>query len=243
MNFKIIVALCLVFCFGISGMGFAQVATPPVLPSMSIVTENAQNILSWTSQFDGVKSIAVQRSADSVRNFVTIGVLSSPKKGIQRYVDELPLAGKNHYRLSVNFAGDLEWFSNTYKVYLDSAIIANSMKGAIKSGTTKSVPIKDTVNHTNTASTPKSTEFYYTPSTHVCTNPYTGHINITLEDALSKKYSLRFFDPNKNEVLKVSRISRPNLVLDKNNFNAKGTFQFQLFEGNELMETGYITIY
>lgn len=243
MNFKIIVTLCLFFCCGITGKGFAQVASPPLLPFMSIVTENAQNILNWTSQFDGVKSIAVQRSADSVRNFVTIGVLSNPKKGIQRYVDELPLAGKNHYRLSVNFAGDLEWFSNTYKVYLDSATIANSLKGGIKSGTTKSVPIEDSGNQTTSAATPKSTEFYYPPSTHVYTNPYTGHINITLEDALSKKYSLRFFDPNKNEVLKVSRISRPNLVLDKNNFNGKGTFQFQLFDGNELIETGYITIY
>lgn len=243
MNFKIIVTLCLFFCCGLTGKGFAQVASPPLLPSMSIVTENAQNILNWTSQFDGVKSIAVQRSADSVRNFVTIDVLSNPKKGIQRYVDELPLAGKNHYRLSVNFAGDLEWFSNTYKVYLDSATIANSLKGSIKSGTTKSVPIKDSGNQTTSAATPKSTEFYYSSSTHVYTNPYTGHINITLEDALSKKYSLRFFDPNKNEVLKVSRISRPNLVLDKNNFNGKGTFQFQLFDANELIETGYITIY
>ncbi len=70
-------------------MFFAQVASAqlPILPAMLVTTENAQNKLSWTCQFDGVKSIAIQRSSDSIRNFMTIGVLTAPKKGIQTYTD------------------------------------------------------------------------------------------------------------------------------------------------------------
>ncbi len=213
-------------------LGFAQA---PELPAMNIVTENAKNILSWTNQFDGVKTIAVQRSLDSVRNFVTIGILNAPKKGVGTYTDERPLPGKNHYRLSIGFAGDLEWYSNVYKVLLDSALIAKSNLGAIETGSTNS--------NTYTDAKAAVTDFYYTPSSRIYTNPYTGHINITLNDALSKKYSIRFYDPEKTEVLRISRVSKTTLILDKNNFNSRGTYNFKLFEGSTLVETGFITIY
>ncbi|MBK8143906.1 MAG: hypothetical protein IPK62_02325 [Bacteroidetes bacterium] len=218
--------------FSTVSIGFAQA---PELPAMNIVTENAKNILSWTNQFDGVKTIAVQRSLDSVRNFVTIGILNAPKKGVGTYTDDRPLPGKNHYRLSIGFAGDLEWYSNVYKVLLDSALIAKSNLGAIETGSTNSS------NYTDTKAA--VTDFYYTPSTRIYTNPYTGHINITLNDALSKKYSIRFYDPEKTEVLRISRVSKTTLILDKNNFNSRGTYNFKLFEGSSLVETGFITIY
>lgn len=218
--------------------GLAQTQAP-TLPAMSIITENAQNVISWTSQYDGVKSIAIQRSADSVRNFVTIGIINSPKKGFNTYTDERPLPGKNQYRVCVNFAGDVEWFSNVYKVELDSATIARSLEQAIKSGTTNS----KSYSNTNGSSPVPKEEFYYTPSTKIYTNPYTGHIIIALVDAKSKRYSIRFLDPKKKEVLRISRVMKNYLILDKNNFNSRGTYQFQLYEGTSIAETGYITIY
>lgn len=214
------------------------------LPAMAITTEQAQNNLTWYCQYDGIKSIAVQRSADSVRNFTTIGVINAPKKGMGAYRDTHPVVGKNYYRLSIEFGGDLEWFSNTYKVFLDSATIARSLEERIKTGTTNAItaPTNDKgKGETTESSTPKA--FYFTPSSKIYTNPYTGHININLEDATAKRYSLRFYDPSKNEVLRVSRISKPMLILDKNNFNSRGIYSFQLFEGSSLVETGYVTIY
>jgi hypothetical protein len=222
----------------ISFTNLIAIAQVPQLPAMQIVTDNAKNILSWTSQYDGIKSIAIQRSSDSVRNFVTIGVLATPKKGVQTYTDLRPLIGKNSYRLSILFAGDVEWFSNTYKVIMDSEVIAKSIEAVIESGITNAVSTP-----VNVPAVPKPTDFYYTPSVRIYTNPYTGHININLEDALSKKYSIRFFDPSKNEILRISRVIKTALVLDKNNFNAKGTYSFQLFDGSILNETGYITVY
>ncbi|MEZ5046523.1 MAG: hypothetical protein R2831_05980 [Chitinophagaceae bacterium] len=219
----------------------AQNSTLATLPALQLNTENGHNIIQWSSQYDGVKAIAIQRSPDSVFNFVTIETLSSPKKGIGRYADKSPMLGNNYYRLCVFFNGDLEWFSNTYKVVLDSATIAKSHEQSIKTGTTNSKPLNTTTKE-NT-STNNENDFYYTPSTKVFTNPYSGHVVISLNDAISQKYNLRFYDMKKNEVLKISRIMKPYLILDKNNFNAKGNFQFQLFNGTSLVETGYITIF
>jgi hypothetical protein len=212
-------------------------AQAPDLPSMNVVTENAQNKLSWNCQYDGVKSIAIQRSSDSVKNFVTIGIINNPKKGFQSYKDERPMIGKNNYRLYILFGGDVEWYSNNYIVELDSATIAKSHSGVVPSGYTKA-----NTNYEN-GNFGAATDFYYTPSTQIYTNPYTGHISLNLKDALSKKYSIKFFDPKKNEVLRVSRVSKPILILDKNNFNSPGTYSFQLYEGSVVVETGYITIY
>ena len=213
-----------------------------MLPTMNIVTENAENILSWYNQYDGVKSIAIQRSTDSVRNFTTIGILNAPKKGNGIYKDAHPVVGKNYYRLSIEFGGDLEWFSNTYKVFLDSATIAKSLEERIRTGTTNAIAPNNTSSGkgNGTAAAP---EFYFVPSSKIYTNPYTGHINISLDDAMNKRYSIRFFDPSKNEVLKVSRVTKTVLILDRNNFNSRGIYSFQLFDGTTVVETGYVTIY
>jgi hypothetical protein len=217
--------------------------TPASLPAMTIITDAAENILSWHCQYEGVKSISIQRSADSVRNFVTIGVLTSPKKGNHIFKDLRPVVGKNYYRLSIEFGGDLEWFSNTYKVILDSVTIAKSLEQKIKTGTTEAINPVITTNKDKTETSNTGTDFYFIPSAKIYTNPYTGHININLEDALSRRYSIRFFDPSKKEVLKISRVSKTVLILDKNNFNSRGIYSFQLFDGSSLLETGYVTIY
>jgi hypothetical protein len=62
-------------------------------------------------------------------------------------------------------------------------------------------------------------------------------------DALAKRYSIRFYDPENKEVLRISRVSKTTLILDKNNFNSRGTYNFKLYEGVTLVETGYVTIY
>jgi hypothetical protein len=205
----------------------------PQLPAMQIVTDETINILSWNSQYHGIKSIAIQRFSDSLNNFVTIGLVTKPKIGLHSYTDIQPLVGVNSYRLLILFAGDVEWFSNTYQVITKNQDVDHSIVEPIRS------------NKTTPASTPptKPAEFVYTPSARIYTNATTKHIQINLEDALSKKYSIRFFDPSKNEILRISRVIKTKLILDKNNFNSKGTYSFQLFDGSILIETGYITVY
>lgn len=320
---------------------------PAPLPAIMVSTEQAENNLTWYCQYEGVKSISVQRSSDSVRNFTTIGLINAPKKGNGTYRDLHPNVGKNYYRLSIAFGGDLEWFSNTYKIILDSATIAKvqqekaaaalalieSMKAAeaaaqaaaeqqaaseralnalkeearvaklkaaaekkaaqlekekvaaataalIKAETKvdniaqektepiaemkvenkvdklekeKVTPAVESKLEKKVAKKEKSNllsepvvappPFTFVPSTKIYTNSNTGHVNIKLEDAWNRRYSIRFYDPSKNEVLRISRVSKPSLVLDKNNFNSRGIYSFQLFDGSAVIDTGFVTIY
>ncbi len=322
-------------------------ALPAPLPAIMVSTEQAENNLTWYCQYEGVKSISVQRSADSVRNFTTIGLINAPKKGNGTYRDLYPTVGKNYYRLSIAFGGDLEWFSNTYKIILDSATIAKvqqekaaaalavieSMKAAEaaaqaaaeqkaaseralnalkeearvaklneaaekkaaqlekeKAAAATAALIKaakkvdniaqektealaemkaksnvDKLEKEKVTSTAESkldkkvakkeksnlliepvvapAPFTFVPSTKIYTNPNTGHVTIKLEDAWNRRYSIRFYDPSKNEVLRISRVSKPSLVLDKNNFNSRGIYSFQLFDGSAVIDTGFVTIY
>lgn len=93
----------------------------PLMPDMIGTTDNGVNVLAWTSQYDGIKSIAMQRSQDSMHNFATIGYVKDLKKGPQAFIDGHPNPGKNWYRLYIAFNSDLTWFSNTYKIFVDSA--------------------------------------------------------------------------------------------------------------------------
>ncbi len=291
-------------------------AEPVALPAIMVSTEQAENKLSWYCQYDGVKSIAIQRSADSVRNFTTIGLINAPKKGNGTYKDLHPNVGKNYYRLSIEFGGDLEWFSNTYKVILDSATIAKALQekaaaalaaaeaakaaaAAVQAAAErkaeseralkalkeearlaklksvaeskiekaenkvdkivkeKAEPVVEPKAEKKIAKKEKEKTkidpigepvlapppFTFVPSTKIYTNPYTGHVNIKLEDAWNRRYSIRFYDPSKNEVLRISRVSKPSLVLDKNNFNSRGIYSFQLFDGSAVVDSGFVNIY
>lgn len=110
----------------LAGNVFAQA---PVLPDIAIASDKGVNVLSWTCQYDGIGSIAVQRSSDSVFNFTTVGYVRDLKKGQQAFIDGHPKAGNNWYRLYIGFSSDLTWYSNTVKVYIDSATLLN--KGVI----------------------------------------------------------------------------------------------------------------
>ena len=96
-------------------------AAQPVLPDMTGTTEKNVVILSWSCQYDGVKSIAVLRSYDSNFNYSTIGYVKKLYKGVQAFADGHPNPGKNFYKLSIVFNSGLTWSSNHYGVNVDSA--------------------------------------------------------------------------------------------------------------------------
>ncbi len=95
----------------------------PTLPDLTGINENGFALLSWTCQYDGVKSISVLRSADSNFNYSTIGYVKNLFKGVQAFVDGHPVPGKNFYKLFIVFNSGLTWRSNHYGVYVDSMSI------------------------------------------------------------------------------------------------------------------------
>src|SRR5690606_32615307 len=78
----------------------------PELPNLSGVSKEAINVISWTSQYDGIKSIAVQRSEDSVMNFKAIGYVQNLGRGSQGFIDGHPNPADNYYKLSISFVSD-----------------------------------------------------------------------------------------------------------------------------------------
>lgn len=93
------------------------------LPDISCVTQNGINIITWQCPYDGVKSISVERSNDSIFNFTTIGFVKNTSKGVQFFIDGHPLLGTNWYRIKLIFGSDVSWTSNRVKVFIDSSQI------------------------------------------------------------------------------------------------------------------------
>jgi len=100
---------------------FAQ----PQLPDIAGAADKGVIVLTWQCQYEGIKSIAVQRSSDSLHNFTTVGYVKNVKKGIQAFVDGHPLPGKNWYQLEIIFSSDLNWMSNKVKLFVDSSTLLN----------------------------------------------------------------------------------------------------------------------
>lgn len=94
-----------------------------MLPDLACVTQNGMNVITWNCQYDGIKSIAIQRSSDSSFNYITIGFVRQTQKGVQFYLDGHPQPGNNWYRLKIVFGSDLSWTSNRIKVRVDSSQI------------------------------------------------------------------------------------------------------------------------
>ncbi len=232
----------------------------PLLPDLIGVTQKGVNVLAWTSQYDGIKSISVQRSSDSVYNYTTIGYVRNLKKGPQGFIDGHPLPGANWYRLYIAFASDLTWTSNRFKISVDSAAL---LRGAVlgpNDSLQRMVPAavlalanarvdttgrdSGTVHATIPVLTdPSDVVEAYIKSQYVFTNPFTGHVNVELPDVRSTQYTLRFYDGANHRVLDIPRIPESPVVIDKRNFGRRGLYRFELLKNRENWETGFITIY
>ncbi|MCC6186082.1 MAG: hypothetical protein IT256_02905 [Chitinophagaceae bacterium] len=251
----------------------------PTLPDLANVSQNGINILTWACQYDGVKTIIVQRSSDSNVNYVTIGYVRNTAKGVQFYLDGHPKPGPNWYRIKLVFGSDLTWTSNRIKVIVDSSQVAkgrvlppnDSLQDLAAKFQTKTVQITDTATGktnkksvivTSTVKTKDTSKvasglsltielpdieqvnaYSYIKSNYVFTNPFTGHVNIEIDDATKHTYNLDFYDAKNVKILEIPKIMEANVVLDKRNFQKVGMYKFDLYKDKVKLETGYITIY
>lgn len=228
----------------IAALLFASVSkAQSTLPDIDIFSQKGVNVINWICPYDGIKSIAIQRSNDSIYNFTTIGYVKNTAKGAQAFVDGHPTPGKNYYRLYIAFSSDLTWYSNRVRIFVDSMQL---MQQAVMPPNDSLQKMVNTLslgnNPSNVSSIP---EYNYVRSQYVFTNPFTGHINIELPDTYDKQsiYSLAFYNDKDKKVLEIDKMSEPSLVLDKHNFQRKGIYKFELTKNRTLIEKGFITIY
>lgn len=205
----------------------SQEYTPPVLPDFSASIKTGKIQLDWISGFRGVQQIGIQRSLDSVLNFNTIGYADEPNESRNAYLDNKPLPGNNYYRLFILFTNGKYFYSKTVLSIPDSTILASQkielgdVKGAAPNG--------------------KNAEKPWHPSNYVYTTA-DGNINIQLPEALQKKYSIKFYEPNGVFLFEIDRVKQPFLILEKAIFLRSGWFNFELFEDGKLKEKWSIFI-
>jgi hypothetical protein len=99
----------------IAGSAGAQ----PTLPGIAGSVDRGIVILTWNCQYDGIKSISVERSPDSLVNYAAAGNVKKVEKGVQVFVDGHPAPGKSFYRLIIVFKSGLKWGSNYCRVFID----------------------------------------------------------------------------------------------------------------------------
>lgn len=75
----------------------------------------------------------------------------------------------------------------------------------------------------------------YKPSKYIYTEK-DGNIAISLPEAGKKKYSVKFFDEDHNELFEIKEVKEPAIILDKTNFMRSGWFRFELYEDGKLKE-------
>ena len=87
---------------------FAQDA----LPDVTLKNSNGKIIIKWRNEYPAtIKTINIQRSYDSLKNFITIGEVPSPQRTENEYTDAKPPYNNMYYRIFIAFAGGSYAFS------------------------------------------------------------------------------------------------------------------------------------
>jgi len=81
----------------------------------------------------------------------------------------------------------------------------------------------------------------YKPSRFVYTEK-DGNVRIALPDALTKNYSIKFFDNNNQPVFEIKKVREPMLILEKTNFMQAGWYKFELYQDGVLKEKNKFNI-
>ncbi|MGN7822587.1 hypothetical protein ACTJJB_20845 [Chitinophaga sp. 22536] len=215
------------FFLSIALAGKGQEMLPPVLPDFSATIKTGKIQLDWISGFMEVKEIGIQRSLDSVLNFNTIGYASYPTQTRNVYLDNKPLPGNNYYRLFILFNNGRFIYSKTLLALPDSTI-RSDMK-------LQYADIKDAARNPNKPDENKEPKVVWHPSNYIYTTA-DGNVNIKLNDAPQKRYSVKFFEPNGTFLFEIEQVKGPSLILEKAIFMHAGWFNFELFEDGRLKE-------
>jgi hypothetical protein len=77
----------------------------------------------------------------------------------------------------------------------------------------------------------------YKPSRYIYTTERDGNVAISLPDAKSNHYSIKFFEDDKTFLFEVKQVKETWLVVDKTNFMHAGWFRFELYEDGKIKET------
>jgi hypothetical protein len=159
-----------------------------------------------------------------------------PRNKENGYVDMKAAADNMFYRLFIMLDGAMYIFSNPKRPMIDSLQLAEQKKSLDPFSVEVNRPLKDidsTLKSNGLDSRNKPNIFV--PSMYVYT-ARDGNIHLNLPDAVSKKYSVKFYDENDNFLFEIKNLKEQSLIVDKTNFYHAGWFKFELFVDEKLKE-------
>ncbi len=240
MKVRILLLLFLAFAWGNKIQAQTTTDTMPPLPKLYSATKDGVNFIYWNNPYtSGVKSIKIERSADSNYNFKSIFIQDKVKAGRGTYADEQATVGNNFYRIIVTFTSDVEWISDRTGQYIDSATYLKR-KQMVASGNTPMVNPPANIPIVKPDTVPVAPPLKI--SRYVYSDPFSGNINISIEDALTNQYQLIFYNKDHKEVLRIDRVDDPFVILDKHNFQYNGIYPFELNKNKQPFDSGEVMI-
>lgn len=234
------------------------------LPDFTLETLPAKGYrISWQNPFGkNLKQLSVQRAAGNKTGFTTIFSTNSPQLPENGFIDRPPgLFRKYYYRISYVLNGD-QFFFTTPKAALQQ-LFEPDKKGlmhiSIQGKLIRSIPFqhfkewKDSVSRnpriTIVAKGPgeidliKEADNPINNATGKISINTDGHIEIRLGSAvMDYQYRLLFKDSKGLIVLQLDNIASPILVLEKTNFIQAGSYHYELYENQHLIEKNSINI-
>ena len=220
---RIVLYFAFFFFMNCSVRAFGQ----DTLPHINVINYNGRIVVSWQSNYAAaINNITIQRSFDSLKNYTTIGSVLNPQNRENGYADERPPYNKMYYRVFISFAGGNYIFSEIKRPVKDTGRAEPIVAKVIDSIITQQEQPK-----------PKG----WIASRRI----YTGRENniiLNLPEALTKKYSVKFFDEEENPVFTINKINETYLTIEKVNFVHSGWFYFELFENGISIEKNKVYV-
>ena len=250
--------LTLTLILTICNCSFAQ----DTLPNFTLKEIGNKVIVSWVNPYPNCVQLNVQRSYDSIRYFQTVYSALSPELPQNGYSELKMPTNRIFYRIFYVLEGGSYFFTKSQRV--GGTFIAEKNTSIYNIGATGKnirVRIKDTLlteltparfrlfrdsilrktrdtlvslNDTLVQLSPYAGKEFYRQSTYVFT--MRDGVSISLPAAVSRKYSVKFFEEDGSPLFTIGHVKDTQLILDKSNFLHAGWFLFELYEDDVLKE-------
>ena len=221
-----------VFLIILSNLLFAQ---DKPLPFIQVKNLNNKIVVSWINNYDKpITALNIQRSYDSLQNFTTIGSVLSPQSRENGFADVNFPYNKMYYRVFVSFEGGSYIITSPARPIKEIYSIDNA------STTTEKYTFPPSNNDSGIVFPPTKPGITYPSSTIFTAKD--NNIVIHLEEAATKKYTVKFFDETEKFLFELTKLKEEYLIIEKVNFVRTGWFRFELFENGLLIENNKFQI-
>ena len=227
----------LLICIAPMVTAFAQ----DTLPSLTVKSIGKKIIVSWRNEYKKpVSAITIQRSYDSLRNFTSIGSVLNPQNRENGFADDNAPYDRMYYKVLISFEGGAYVFTPAYRPIKEEPMIL--VKTADGRDSMAINPLEEVYNAAkDTAIVPPPVVGAVKQSQRLF-SAKDNSIVLSLPDAKTKKYIVKFFDEDDRQIFEINKIVDDFLIIEKVNFVRSGSYHFEIFENGILLEKNKVVV-